>query len=205
MDKLFYDKGRVKSFNDAVFSIAMTLLVLEITIPSSRAISEYGTMLVLRSLIPSFIGLLVSFLVTALYWVSHLRVMHYVTEISNKLLWTNILLLLFIVLLPFSTAFYVQGISFVGPFVFYCMNLSLIGLFNYFMVSQIVRGAHGKNKLSLNQVRWNRARALNPLVMWVLAGALAFVLPNIARFIFFLIFIIQPLIDRYYRKRGATV
>ena len=203
MNKLFYEKGRVKNFNDAVFSIAMTLLVLEITIPSAQAVNEYGTMRVLSSLLASFIGLVVSFLVTALYWVSHLRIMQYVTEISNKLLWTNILLLLFIVLLPFSTAFYVQGINYVGPFVFYCINLSFIGLFNFLMVLQITRSGYRKKELTLNQLKWNRARALNPLIIWILAGALAFVLPNIARFIFFLIFVIQPFLDRYYKKKEA--
>ncbi len=203
MNKLFYEKGRVKNFNDAVFSIAMTLLVLEITIPSAQAVNEYGTMRVLSSLLASFIGLAVSFLVTALYWVSHLRIMQYVTHISHKLLWTNILLLLFIVLLPFSTAFYVQGINYVGPFVFYCINLSFIGLFNFLMVSQIMRSGYRKKELTLNQLRWNRARALNPLIIWILAGALAFVLPNIARFVFFLIFVIQPFLDRYYKKKEA--
>ena len=201
MKELFYDKHRVKNFNDAIFAIAMTLLILEITIPSPQAIQEYGTLSVLGSLTASFIGLLVSFMVTAIYWVSHLRIMDYVTDINNKLLWTNVFLLLFIVLLPFSTAFYVNGISLVGPFVFYCINLALIGLFNFLMVFQITRAANRRNELTPNQVKWNKARALNPLIIWVLAGALAFVLPNVARFVFFLIFIIQPLIDRYYRKR----
>lgn len=204
MKKTIYDKQRVKNFNDAVFAIAMTLLILEVSIPSSNAINEYGTLGVLQILIPSFIGLLVSFMVTAVYWVSNLRTMQYVTDITPKLLWTKILLLLFIVLLPFSTAFYVNGFDSVGPFVFYCINLSFIGLFNFFMVSQIMRGAYAEKELTINQVRWNKVRALNPLFIWILAGALAFVLPNTARFVFFLIFIIQPVIDRYYRKRGAT-
>ncbi len=201
MNKQFYDRGRVKNFNDAVFSIAMTLLILEIAIPVAQSIREYGTIAVLRSLLPSFIGLLVSFMVIALYWVSHLRTMQYVTKLTSRILWLNIFLLLFIVLLPFSTAFYVIGINFVGPFVFYCINLTLIGLFNFLMVSQIVAGAHRNGNISRNEARWNTARTLNPLLIWILAGLLAFAFPNASRFTFFLIFIIQPLIDRYYRKR----
>ncbi len=203
MDNIFYEKERVKSFNDAVFSIAMTLLILEITIPSSRAIGEYGTLRVLQSLIPSFIGLLVSFLVTALYWVSNLRMMRYVTEMSNRLLWLNIFLLLCIVLLPFSTAFYVQGINYTGPFVFYCVNLSFIGLFSYLMVSNIMRTANQRGDITTNELRWQKVRALNPLIIWILAGVLAFVSLPIARFVFILIFIIQPFIDRYYKKRES--
>lgn len=56
-----YNKARVVSFTDAVFSIAVTLLVLEIVIPGYSEFSKYNTLEILQNRIPSFIGLIVSF------------------------------------------------------------------------------------------------------------------------------------------------
>ena len=61
MNDIVYDKGRVTSFCDAVFSIAMTLLILEIEIPETKKIYDVGIMELLLNRIPSFIGFFVSF------------------------------------------------------------------------------------------------------------------------------------------------
>ena len=139
MDDNIFDKGRVIAFSDAVFSIALTLLVLEVAVPTSEAVSKYETWDLLAARIPDFIGLVVSFFVTALYWIAHMRVTKYASSINTKLLWINIGLLFFIVLLPFSTGFYVSGFNVTGPFVFYCLNLSGIGFFNYLMIRYIIK------------------------------------------------------------------
>lgn len=200
MEPLTFDKSRVVSFSDAVFSIAMTLLVLEVAIPDAREASLNSLGTILSDRIPSFIGLLVSFLVTALYWIAHMRIMRYVKEVSYKLLWLNILLLLFIVLLPFSTGLYVKGFNAVSPFAFYCFNLSAIGLFNYLMIRYIT-----KHEDEVTQIvgQSEKARALMSMFVWVLSGILAFILPLTSRFVFVLIFIIQPFINRYFKKKAT--
>ncbi|MCK8481392.1 TMEM175 family protein [Psychroserpens algicola] len=204
MKDLTFDKSRVINFSDAVFSIAMTLLVLEVGIPSIKAISSNSTWVILQNRIPSFIGLVVSFLVTALYWVSHLRSMKYVTTVDAKLLWLNIFLLLFIVLMPFSTGFYVTGFNLVGPFVFYCFNLSAIGLFNFLLIRYIMKKEKSNPELTPHIKRWYLHTALNALIIWILAGVLAFILPSVARLIFILIFVIQFFINRNYKKSNKT-
>ena len=201
MNDFRFDKGRVLSFTDAVFSIAMTLLVLEISVPSYRSVVDEGTWGSLGELIPSFIGMVVSFFVTALYWIAHLRVMRYVSDFDSRLLWLNIFELFFIVLMPFSTAFYVGGVQLTGPFVFYCATLSGIGLFHFLIVSHVIRKEGGKTGLTPLLGRWMKLNALNSFSIWVLAGGLAFVLPNTSRFIFLLIFLFQAIINRYFRKR----
>ncbi|MFD2914213.1 TMEM175 family protein [Psychroserpens luteus] len=199
MKDLIFDKNRVINFSDAVFSIAMTLLVLEVGIPSVKAISTYDTWELLQYRIPNFIGFIVSFLVTALYWVSHLRSMKFVTKVDSKLLWLNIFLLLFIVLMPFSTGLYVGGFDYVGPFVFYCFNLTGIGIFNFLLISYIIKKEKGHPELTPHAIKWYTYTALNALIIWILAGVLAFILPLVAKMIFILIFIIQFIINRNYR------
>lgn len=201
MENETFDKGRVISFSDAVFSIAMTLLVLEVVIPSYNELSTGNTLVILQNRIPSFIGLVVSFLVTALYWIAHMRIMKYASSINTKLLWCNIFLLFFIVLLPFSTAFYVKGFSYEGPFAFYCFNLSAIGFFNYLMNVYVVKKEKGLTGITLVLGKYLKTRAFSAFIVWALAGVLAFVFPMIARFLFILLLIFEVIITKYYKKK----
>ena len=201
MDNLTYDKNRVINFSDAIFSIAMTLLVLEVGIPSLKSIANNTFWTIMHSRLPSFVGLVVSFFVSAIYWVAHIRHMKFVSEVDGKLLWLNIFLMFFIVLLPFSTGFYVVGINYNGPFVFYCFNLSAIGLFNYLIINYIFKKEKGQTGLTPLLGKWHKAVALNSLLIWVIAGAIVFMLPIVARFLFFLIFIFEIFINKYFRKK----
>ena len=201
MDDIAFDKSRIIGFSDAIFSIAMTLLILEIAVPNGESVNEYGTWKILEARIPSFIGLVVSFLVTAIYWVAHLRLMKYVTDVDSKLLWLNIFLLLFVVLLPFSTAFYVGRFFLTGPYVFYCFNLAVIGLFNYLMIRYVVKKEHGETGLTGVLAKWHKARAINGILIWVISGILAFAFPIFSRFVFVFLFLIILIINRYYKNK----
>ena len=201
MENETYNKARVINFCDAVFSIAVTLLVLEIVIPSYKELSTLDTLEILQNRIPSFIGLTVSFLVIALYWISHMRIFKYVSTIDTRLLWYTILLLFFIILLPFSTGFYVKGFSYVGPFVFYCFNLSAIGLFNFLINAYVPKKEKGLTGITPTLGKYFKFRALNAFLVWVIAGFLAFIFPFTSRFLFILLFIFEMFITRYYRKK----
>jgi len=201
MENETFDKARVISFSDAVFSIAMTLLVLEVVIPSYKELKTGDTLLILRNRIPSFIGLVVSFMVTTIYWVSHMRITKHVSVVNNKLLWLNIFLLFFIVLLPFSTAFYVKGFSYNGPFAFYCFNLSAIGLFNFLINYYVIKKEKGLTGITSTLGKYYKLRALNGFLAWVLAGSLAYIFPMFSRFLFIFLFIIEIFLTKYYKKK----
>lgn len=201
MDEITYNKNRVVNFSDAVFSIVMTLLILEVAVPTSQELSTTAFGEVLSNRIPAFIGLLVSFLVSALYWLGHLKIMKYVSEFDNKLLWLNIFFLLSVVLLPFSTAMYVNGFGLAGPFIFYCLNLTLIGVFNLLMMWYIYRKEHTRNGFHELIYKWYRSRGINVVAVWIIAAICALIFPWVSRFIFLMLFINQIFIDRYYKKK----
>ncbi|GGG98812.1 DUF1211 domain-containing membrane protein [Polaribacter pacificus] len=201
MEKETFDKGRVISFSDAVFSIAMTLLVLEVVIPSYNELKTSNTWLILQNRIPSFIGLIVSFMVTAVYWIAHMRVMKHVSTVNSTLLWLNIFLLFFIVLLPFSTAFYVKGFDYIAPFAFYCFNLAAIGLFNFLMNTYVIKKEKGLTGITPVLGSYLKARSFNAFIVWALAGILAFVFPFTARFLFILLFVFEFFINKYFKKK----
>ena len=105
---------RLILFSDAVFAIAITLLVIEIKIPGKEdlekmgfpEITDTGLLHALARLIPKFIGFLISFLLIGQYWIVHHRMFGYVINFTQRLIWLNLLFLLAVALMPFSTGFY---------------------------------------------------------------------------------------------------
>lgn len=97
---------RIAFFSDAVFAIAITLLIIEIHPPHI----EHGdtaeiVWLKFRKLIPELIGLTVSFLLIAGAWFRHHSLFKYVDNYDFRFMAINMLLLFTIILYPFSTSF----------------------------------------------------------------------------------------------------
>ena len=150
---------RMILFSDAVFAIAITLLVIEIKIPEKEELLNEGLPIIdhtlaeaLGHLIPKFIGFFISFVLIGIYWVVHHRMFGFVTNYTPKLLVLNLAFLLFIVLMPFSTGFYSEyaGKELVQhqlkvPMTFYVLNFSMAGFINYFMWSYVI---NPKNKVA---------------------------------------------------------
>ena len=128
---------RMILFSDAVFAIAITLLVIEIKVPELHGaeITEKNVLSKLAHLIPKFIGFLVSFLLIGQYWIVHHRMFSYVINFNERLIWLNMLFLLCIVLMPFSTGFYSEYVihKITSPIIFYTSNIALLGITNFMM------------------------------------------------------------------------
>ena len=92
-------KGRFDAFSDGVFAIVITLLVLELHVPAGR---EH-----LASLLgeewPRYLGYFVSFAFIGGVWVAHSTVSHFIKAVDATLMRLNLVLLLFVSLLPFTT------------------------------------------------------------------------------------------------------
>lgn len=89
------------NFTDAVFAIALTLLVLSLDVPSGRADGEVAG--ILRDVAPKLFTLLLSFVIIAVFWRFHHRLVATLTGISARWVWANMAFILTIVLVPFST------------------------------------------------------------------------------------------------------
>ncbi len=126
---------RMILFSDAVFAIAITILVIEIKVPPLDRHTATDAQLVnaLGEMIPKFIGFLVSFFVIGLYWTIHHRMFGYVVNYTPKLLWLNLFFLLAVVLMPFSTAFYSEYIIHLKntPVIIYVSNIVFLGIMNF--------------------------------------------------------------------------
>jgi uncharacterized membrane protein len=176
---------RLAFFTDAVFAIAITLLILEIKIPEIHAEHSSDQVLWenLLSLIPKFIGFLVSFYVIGIYWLAHQSMTRYMIRTSRKLLWNNMLFLLPIVIMPFSTD--LLGESENGtlrlPIIVYSLNISLAGFLNFRLWTII---GNPKNNIStaINSIvlKYNKIRSLIVPAIFICTMILSFITAPLA-------------------------
>ncbi|HJS99549.1 MAG TPA: TMEM175 family protein [Terriglobales bacterium] len=103
------ETGRVEAFSDGVFAIAMTLLVLNVKVPTSNQSGQ------LRSLLwqqwPSYVAFVISFAFIGIMWVNHHRLFVHIRRIDHTLLVLNGALLLGVTAVPFPTAVLAQYLA----------------------------------------------------------------------------------------------
>jgi len=122
---------RLVFFSDAVFAIAITLLVIEIHVPHIEHGAGNGAYLqALAQLIPNFIGFLVSFCVIGMFWAGHHRAFSLVRRYDSGLVPWNLMLLGTIVFMPFVTAFMSEHQGALVPAVLYWSWLLLTAALN---------------------------------------------------------------------------
>ncbi len=94
--------SRVEAFSDGVLAIAVTLLVFDIGVPSPLAHASLGHALAERW--PHFVAYAVSFLTIGVIWINHHITLRRLATVDHTLLVLNLLLLMIVALLPWSTS-----------------------------------------------------------------------------------------------------
>ncbi len=97
------DTGRIEYFSDAVFAIALTLLVLDIHLPVV-AHPEKQLAPAIAELFPQFFAYALSFTIIAINWMFHHRKFRAIVAYDTGLIWLNFAFLLFVALVPFPTS-----------------------------------------------------------------------------------------------------
>jgi uncharacterized membrane protein len=99
-----WGKLRIEALSDGVFAIALTLLVLDIRLPDlARSTPTRDILHQMRLLGPSFLSFFITFVLGGSFWYMHHVTFHSVKYITRGLAAINILFLMFVSLLPFST------------------------------------------------------------------------------------------------------
>ena len=102
------DRGRLEAFSDGVFAVAITLLALNLAVAGPG----HGSLLSqLGDRWPAFVAYLISFFTIGVIWVNHHALVRNVAAVDRTLLFLNLVLLLFVVLIPFATGTMAQYLT----------------------------------------------------------------------------------------------
>lgn len=175
---------RISLFSDAVFAIAITLMMIEIKAPHlGHHVPFLEAFNVFLELMPIFLGTILSFFLIGMFWTKHHKLMKYVTGYTPKLLWLNIAFLLCIAFIPFSTSFVFENLQAFSPLplVVYNLNYLVATVIEYRLFSYALDPKNGicsGEPIPLSD--YNKKEMLFPIVVYVLVSVLAFVNPTIA-------------------------
>lgn len=148
---------RLTYFSDAVFAIAITLLVIEIHVPHLHDASADTALQGLADLFFNILGFFISFMVIGAMWISHHRVFGMLRRCDEGLLWVNLLTLLMVAFMPFSTAFMSSNSLVQVPQVFYCLTLLIVGLLQAWLIRKALTPRylrHDLDPVDVSRTRW---------------------------------------------------
>ena len=198
---LWTSPERLKALGDGVFAIVMTLLVLQLGVPVAKGLSKETELLrELGKLLPEFLIYVLSFMILGVFWVIHYSVFGAVRMYDTTLVWLNILFLMFVSLIPFSTALVGKNGFVTVTAVIYGVNMLLILNLGW-AIWAFITGKRGLADKSLDPIvvrGGNRMGLFYATVMWAAIG-LAFLIPVVSFFIYSLIvlaFIIFSLVGK---------
>jgi uncharacterized membrane protein len=129
--------GRLAALSDGVFAVAMTLLVLDLKVPSAPSRAEHpiwsggSEEALLHSLLhgvaPRLLPYAMSFLTLGIFWVGQQTQLDSFARSSRALTWIHLTFLLAVTLMPFSTALLAEDTTYRLPIAVYWLNLFALG------------------------------------------------------------------------------
>ena len=101
---------RVEAFSDGVLAIAITLLVLDLRVPLRDELHTSLAHALARQW-PSYAAYVTSFLIIGIIWVNHHAVFGYLGAADRMLLFLNLVLLMFVAAIPFTTSLFAEYLT----------------------------------------------------------------------------------------------
>ncbi len=174
-----HDPARVLALSDGVFAIIITLLVLDIHVPTLVGGQSLTT--ALDEIWPTLTAFVISFIVAGMYWVGHRDLFTLIRRTDRQLVWLNIVFLLPLCLLPF-------GASLVGHYEVKAVALRIYGaVLVAIAVMRVVNWMYAASRpallwrpLSRNQRLAGIALGVLPGLLYLLAILLAGITPVIS-------------------------
>ncbi|TMK56660.1 MAG: DUF1211 domain-containing protein [Actinobacteria bacterium] len=189
--------GRIVAFSDGVFSIAITLLVLNLAVEKGLTEGEIDNELWNQR--DLFFAYAISFAVIGRFWLVHHRFFSEVKAFDGRLISLNLVYLGAVVLIPFSSELLGEYGGTTTAVVFYSVNLAVVVLLGLLMhVDARRRGLTGIDPRSHRETQ---IRSTYIAGIFLLSIPLAYVAPDIAPYLWLVLFVDPS--SRLARRSGA--
>jgi uncharacterized membrane protein len=194
------DTGRTISFSDAVIAIAITLLALDLKVPQVPESSVAAELpRALLELWPNLFSFVLSFWIIGSYWLAHHRISRLVGAYDRRMQLINLLFLMWIVLMPFSTALVGEYEHQQLPVVIYAVHNILTSLTLTWLWRHAIRDSRlVEANLDPSLVRYSNFRSLVVQGVFLLSIGISFISVDVARLSWLLIWpLTGPVLQRY--------
>ncbi|MHB8069280.1 MAG: TMEM175 family protein [Desulfobaccales bacterium] len=181
-------KTRLESFSDCVFSVIITIMVLEMRVPHGE------TLQALAPLTPVFLTYILSFAYLGIYWNNHHHMLHTCKKVTGSILWANLHLLFWLSLIPFTTGWMGENHFATAPSALYGVVL-LMAAIAYFILQQLIIASQGQDSLLKRAVGSDWKGKLSP-VLYIVAIPASFWIHWVSQGIYVLVALIWLIPDR---------
>src|SRR6266516_5117248 len=151
--------SRLGAFCDGVFAIALTLLIIDIKIPSTEKINNtVDFWLALKHITPSILAFVLSFTIILITWVNHHSALKLTNKSSASFIYANGFLLLTVVFIPFPTSLmgeYILTDHAAPAIILYNSTLALQAVGWILLTGSALKDQLGKNEKSISAIREN--------------------------------------------------
>ena len=171
------DKGRLEAFSDGVIAILITIMVLELKVPHGADLAA------LRPLLPLLLSYVLSFLYLGIYWNNHHHMLHTVKHVSGAIMWSNLHLLFWLSLVPFTTGWMGENHFAPLPMAAYGFVLLMAGL-AYALLQTTIIACHGGAESELRRAVGKDLKGKLSVAGYLAAIGLSFVAPPWAGLIY---------------------
>ena len=169
-EETFVSKSRLEALVDGVFAFAMTLLVIGLAISPSVPEAEAPRMIphIIAAMWPQFVNFLTAFFVLGAFWVHHHRQFHLLKSVDMGIVRLTFLILVGVVLVPFSTNISGDYSSVQAAAVLFHLNLFFIAMLFFAQWHYITGSPH----LTAEPVNSRKARQLSIRLLGIIGVAL---------------------------------
>jgi len=123
---------RLAALSDGIFAVAMTLLVLDLHLPTAGQIHGEGELLAaLCALGPQWLAYLMSFLTLGIFWAGQQTQLNHIAKCTRDLTWIHLVFLFAVTLLPLSTRLLAEFITYRSALLIYWLNILALGVMLY--------------------------------------------------------------------------
>lgn len=187
------DKDRMAAFSDGVLAVIITIMVLEMKPPHGTSLAA------MRPVLPIFLSYVVSFVYVGIYWSNHHHLLHVAEHVNGTILWTNLHLLFWLSLVPFTTAWVGENHLSSWPAALYGFVLLMAGFAYYILSAQLIQ-LHGSDSVLAKSIGSDIKTKIS-LAIYAAAIVLAFVRPWIAAVGYIVVAIMWLIPDRRIERR----
>jgi uncharacterized membrane protein len=197
----FIEYDRVIFFSDAVFAIAITLLAINLRVPTG----QFKALHALGNAYPNILGFVISFTVIAFFWVGHHAIFRYFVALDRTLIALNLLFLGTIAFLPYPTDLLSQSNADPAAVIFYASCGAAAGLAEAGIWLYATYSNRGLASDSARPIRiFVLLRTLRIPAVFLVSIPVAVFNPAAAMYVWFLIWISGALISRFAPRSVAA-